>query len=173
MLIVFAGLPGAGKTTISRAVARELSATYLRIDAIEQAIRDAGVLAGGVGPSGYAAAQAIAADNLAQGRTVVADCVNPVAGSREGWRAVAARGAVPLLDVEVVCSDPAEHRRRVTTRVVDIAGLAPPSWESVLKLDYHPWDRPRLVLDSAKLSAAGAVAGVVEAVARASGRRSG
>ena len=173
MLIVFAGLPGAGKTTISRAVARDLAATCLRVDAIEQAIRDAGVLAGGVGPSGYAVAQAIAADNLAQGRSVVADCVNPVAASRDGWRAVAARAALPLLDVEVVCSDVDEHRRRVTTRVVDIAGLAPPSWDSVLTHDYESWDRPRLVLDSATLSVDEAVAGVVEAVARASGRRSG
>lgn len=172
MLIVFAGLPGAGKTTISRAVARDLAATCLRVDAIEQAIRDAGVLAGGVGPSGYAVAQAIAADNLAQGRSVVADCVNPVAASRDGWRSVAARAALPLLDVEVVCSDLAEHRRRVTTRAVDIAGLVPPSWDAVLSHAYDPWDRPRLVLDSATLSVAAAVARVA-AAARASEGRSG
>ena len=173
MLIVFSGLPGAGKTTISRAVSQTLAATCLRIDAIEGAIRDAGVLAAGVGPSGYAAAQAIAADNLAQGRTVVADCVNPVAASRDGWRAVADRAGVPLLDVEVVCSDLAEHRRRVTTRVADIAGLVLPSWDAVLAHGYDPWDRPRLVLDSATLSVAEAVACVVEAAGRASEGRSG
>ena len=35
MLIVFGGLPGTGKTTLSRLVAQDLSATWLRIDVIE------------------------------------------------------------------------------------------------------------------------------------------
>nr|WP_279357876.1 AAA family ATPase [Methylobacterium indicum] len=161
MLIVFAGLPGTGKTTISRAVAQALAATHLRVDVIEQAIRDAGVLAGPVGASGYAVAQALAGANLGEGRVVVADCVNPVAASREGWRAVAARAAVRLIDVEVVCSDPQEHRRRVEGRVCDIPGLVPPSWEAIQRLDYAPWDRPRLVIDSAALSPSEAVSAVL------------
>jgi hypothetical protein len=37
-------------------------------------------------------AQALAGANLGEGRVVVADCVNPVAASREGWRAVATQG---------------------------------------------------------------------------------
>jgi predicted kinase len=40
MLIIFGGLPATGKTTIARDLARQLGATYLRIDTIEQAIRD-------------------------------------------------------------------------------------------------------------------------------------
>ena len=52
MLIVFSGLPGTGKTTIARELARQTRAVYLRIDVIEQAIRNAGVLAADVGTSG-------------------------------------------------------------------------------------------------------------------------
>jgi predicted kinase len=53
-LIVFGGLPGTGKTTLAREVAEEHSATYLRIDTIEQALRSSGVLVGDdVGPAGY------------------------------------------------------------------------------------------------------------------------
>lgn len=38
MLIIFGGLPGTGKTTIARELARQTGAMHLRIDSIEQAI---------------------------------------------------------------------------------------------------------------------------------------
>ncbi len=38
MLIVFAGRPGTGKTTLSQLLASQLKAAVLRIDAIETAI---------------------------------------------------------------------------------------------------------------------------------------
>ena len=126
MLVVFGGLPGTGKTTIARAVAARRGATYLRIDEIEQAIRSAGVLATDVGPAGYTVGNALAASNLTNGTLVVVDCVNPVRESREAWRATAARVQRPLLEVELVCSDPIEHRRRVEERRPDIKGLEPP-----------------------------------------------
>jgi hypothetical protein len=40
MLIILGGLPGTAKTAIARELARQLGAVYLRIDSIEQAIRD-------------------------------------------------------------------------------------------------------------------------------------
>ncbi|HEY6734138.1 MAG TPA: AAA family ATPase, partial [Roseiarcus sp.] len=40
MLIVFAGLPGTGKSSVARELAGKLDAVWLRIDSIEQAIRD-------------------------------------------------------------------------------------------------------------------------------------
>ena len=42
MLIAFSGLPGTGKTSIARELAKRLHATYLRIDTIEQAIVSCG-----------------------------------------------------------------------------------------------------------------------------------
>lgn len=40
MLIIFSGLPGTGKTAIARELAFQIGAVYLRIDSIEQAMRD-------------------------------------------------------------------------------------------------------------------------------------
>ncbi|WP_407644301.1 AAA family ATPase [Entomomonas moraniae] len=36
MLIIFSGLPGCGKSSISSELAKQLNAIYLRIDTIEQ-----------------------------------------------------------------------------------------------------------------------------------------
>ena len=147
LLLVFGGLPGTGKTTIARELARRLGASYVRIDTIEQSLRVAGLA---VGATGYVIANEIAAENLKIGRIVVADCVNPVLASREGWRKTAAANAAHLVEIEIICSDAGEHRRRVESRSSDIMGLAMPSWPDVVNRAYEPWDRERLVLDTAK-----------------------
>jgi predicted kinase len=124
---------------------------HLRIDSIEQALRDAGSHGGPMDDAGYRVAQAVAADNLRLGRTVIADCVNPLAVSRTAWRAVAA--AVPVAAVEIICSDADEHWRRVETRSLDVPGLVPPTWaeiETEIRTGgYEPWDRERIVVDTA------------------------
>ncbi|MFJ2450421.1 AAA family ATPase [Pseudomonas protegens] len=148
MLIVFSGLPGTGKTTIARALAPRLGATYLRIDSIEQGLRNAGLA--DVGKAGYQIALQLAEANLALGNRVLADCVNPVQESRQAWQDLASRQGVRLLEIEVVCSDLAEHRRRVETRQLDVPGLRPPSWQSVL--EHQPWASSPLRLDTAQLS---------------------
>lgn len=162
LLIAFGGLPGTGKTTVARALAERLGAVYLRIDTIEQALRDSGVggAGGDVGPAGYVTAAALAAENLALGRLVVADAVSPVAATRDGWRDAARRGAAPMVAVELFCSDSSEHRRRVETRAADIPGLAPPSWNAVAARRYEPWGDADLRLDTAALDADAAVAAI-------------
>ncbi len=64
MLIVFSGLPGTGKTTIASDLAGRAGAVYLRVDTIEQAIRNAGVLEQDVGKSGYMVANELALRDL-------------------------------------------------------------------------------------------------------------
>lgn len=151
MLIVFSGLPGSGKTTLASQLATRRSAAYLRIDSIEHVLRKARP-GEDIGPAGYDVALAIAGGNLSLGITVVADCVNPVTESRAAWRNVASASAVPHLDIEVVCTDKAEHRRRVEQRRPDIAGVILPDWASVEVHAYQPWTGDRLVVDTAVLS---------------------
>ena len=152
LLLVFGGLPGTGKTTLSRLLAARLGAVYLRIDTIEQAMRAAG--AERIGPAGYAVARAVAAGNLRLGLPVVADGVNPVRDSRQAWRLVAGQESARLVDIQLVCSDAAEHRRRVEGRVADIPGHVLPDWEAVLRHEYEPRDDEHLSLDTAGLAPA-------------------
>jgi predicted kinase len=149
VLIVMGGLPATGKTTLSRALAQGTGAVLVRVDTIEQAIVRSGLAVHPIGPAGYAVGYALAEDHLRQGLTVIAECVNPLAVTRDAWRDVATRAAAPLAEVEVICSDPAEHRRRATTRAADIAGLPLPDWQSITTRAYEPWDRYRIVVDTA------------------------
>jgi predicted kinase len=149
VLIVLSGLPASGKTTIARRLARELGAVHVRVDSIEQALRDSGRLQADMADLGYRVGHIVAEDNLRLGLTVVADSVNPWPITREAWRDVAARVGVRVVDVEIVCSDAAEHRRRADTRPSDVPGLTLPSWAEIEARDYRPWGTPRLVVDTA------------------------
>jgi predicted kinase len=165
MLIILAGLPGAGKTTIAKQLARQISAVYLRIDTIEQALRDSAT-ALEVNEEGYRIAYAVAEDNLRLGQTVIADSVNPVCLTRDAWIGVAHRVSARAVEVEVICSDPQLHRQRVETRVVDISGLKLPTWDQVVAREYDRWQREHIVIDTAGRSAAESVEQLRAALAK-------
>jgi predicted kinase len=154
LLICLAGLPASGKTSVAREVARALGAVHLRIDTIEQAVLRAEPSRSGVGALGYAVGYALAGDHLRQGLSVVADSVNPIAITRDAWREVALGAGAVQLDVEIVCSDPIEHERRATGRLADIPGHTVPTWAEIMSHGYAPWDRDRIVLDTATTSIA-------------------
>ena len=164
VLVALAGLPGAGKSTIATALARRAGLVHVRIDSIEQAMRDSGELERPA-VAGYAVGYALAADQLARGLSVVADTVNPLPVTRDGWARVARRHDARLLQVEVVCADAAEHERRVTTRAGDIPGLPLPDWAAVRTREYAAHD-PDLRIDTARLAPAAAVDLILEAIAR-------
>ncbi|MFJ6088112.1 AAA family ATPase [Streptomyces sp. NPDC092369] len=149
MLIVIGGLPGTGKTTLARLLAARIAAVHLRIDTIEQAIVRSGLAQHPIGPAGYVIGYALAGDLLRQGLTVIAESVNPLAVTRDSWRNVGTQAAVPIVEVEVICSDLDEHRERVATRSIDIPDLPLPDWQQVLSRDYEPWNRERIVIDTA------------------------
>ncbi len=154
MLYIFGGLPVTGKTELSRHLAKKIGAVHLRIDTIEQTIRDSGFNL--VGPEGYQVGYAIAADNLALGLAVIADSVNPLHITRSAWREVANQLGLAYVEIEVIFSDADEHRHRVETRSSQIEGLRLPSptgglrsWQDVVERDYDPWEEDHIVIDTA------------------------
>ena len=144
MLVIFGGLPGTGKSTLALRLAGQVGAVYLRIDTIERAIV-AGEEDLSVGEKGYRVAYAVAEDNLRVGHTVVADSVNPLQITRSAWRRVAERVGVKPVEIEVVCSDQAEHRHRIETRAVDV----PVTWDEVVTRRFEAWDEEHIRIDTA------------------------
>lgn len=170
MLVSFSGLPGTGKSSVARLAAQRLKAVWLRIDSLEQALVNAGLIRReALGPAGYYAAQALALDNLRLGHIVLADCVNPLSLTRDAWRNVALEAGSELLEVELICSDARMHRARVESRANEVPGLPLPDWQAVLERKYEAWERAPLLLDTARLSLREAVTLVCDTVrARAS-----
>ena len=145
--------------------------TWLRIDSIEQALRDSGEMAPGMpGGAGYYAAAAVAGDVLASGGEVLVECVNPLPLTRCLWEETASALGCRFLAVEIVCSDAAEHRRRARQRVGDIEGLKLPDWQEIEHRDYAPWPEADLRLDTARLTAAEAAQAIVNDAIRGRGQ---
>lgn len=149
-LFILAGLPATGKTTLARRIARQHNAVHLRIDTIEQALRELCKLQ--VEGEAYRLAYRIAADNLRVGLNVVADSCNPLELTRREWEQVAVTNEAEFVNIEITCGDVEAHRRRVESRSCDIAGLRLPTWEAVLDREYNDWSRDRIIVDTANRS---------------------
>src|SRR4029450_7681287 len=124
-LYIFSGLRGSGKTTLSQSFAQRVGAAYLRIDTIEQALRE--LCSVDVQGEGYRLAYRVASDNLRLGLSVVADSCNPIELTRREWEQVARDAGVSYVNIEVMCSDVYRHRERVESRT-EVPGLALPTW---------------------------------------------
>ena len=150
MLIVVGGLPGVGKTTVARAVAGRLGAAHLRIDTFEVALVRLGLLAAGrVQAQGYELALAAADTCLRAGTDVVVDAVFDVAAARRPFRELGAELGVPVHWVRLICTDRAEHRRRVTERTADLPGHVVPAWADVQARRVDQWHERHTVVDTA------------------------
>lgn len=161
MLVVFGGLPGVGKTTLAKQFVASIRAAYIRIDTIEQKLKSQGCLH--TGTEGYELAYALAAENLKLGMSAVADSVNPISITRQAWRDVASMAGAQLLEVEIICSDRAEHQRRVEQRTADIEGHELPTWAEVEARHYELWQGCDVVIDTARLSLQECMARIIAA----------
>lgn len=150
ILFILSGLPASGKSSLAKRIAKEYNAFYLRIDTIEQALRDLSNL--DVQGEGYRLAYRIASDNLHLGHNVVADSCNPINLTRREWEEVAVQCNSRYVNIEVICSDKIEHKKRCETRNSEIAGLHLPTWDEIQNRAYDAWETERIVLDTAHKS---------------------
>ncbi|MGH1523372.1 AAA family ATPase [Leifsonia sp. L25] len=152
VLIVTAGLPGSGKSTIAEIIAGRLGATAISVDPIEAAILKAGIDSDQpTGLAAYLVAERMAEQVLLSGHSVVVDAVNAVEPARLQWRDLAERCGVKLRVVETVCFDDELHEQRLAKRSGLIAAYAV---EQSVE-EYAEWkgaaaSLPRVTLDTSR-----------------------
>jgi predicted kinase len=146
-LFIFSGLPGSGKSTISKLLSKRLSALYLRVDTVEHMLSE--YVQGDIEDKGYRILYRLAYDNLSLGLKVVADSCNPIVITRNDWEKVAINSNSKYVNIEVVCSNPEEHRNRIEKRVSDIDGFMLPTWNQVVNREYQVWNKERIEIDTA------------------------
>jgi len=164
VLIVFGGRPGVGKSSIAQALSAQLGAVLLEIDRIEGPLK--AKVGPDVGPLGYNVAYQVAGANLDHGHVVVADCVNPIAVTRHAWTSVAHGAEARLVQVNVECSNPDEHRRRVEKRLRERPMHGLPDWSSVRARRVDEWPEADMTLDTYLLSPDQAVASALVSLRR-------
>ncbi|MFE0106413.1 AAA family ATPase [Streptomyces sp. NPDC059009] len=99
MLIVMAGLPGAGKSSVAEALGRKVTVPVVSVDPIEAAMWRAGVARDQ--PTGLAAYVVAEAEGvLGLGQSVTVDAVDAVEAARGQWRSLADRHGVPVVFIE-------------------------------------------------------------------------
>lgn len=148
-LIIFAGMPGSGKTTLARMVAETLRIPVLAKDRVQRVLRDRDLTDPASG-EGYYVILDLADDQLSMGVSVMLDATFPLDHFRVVASQVAAKHHARFCAVYCHCSDEAVWRARMEDRVQYIPGWAPVGWEDVLRMReyYQPWGDNALSIDS-------------------------
>ena len=146
ILYIFSGLPGSGKSTLAKELAKKLAAVYIRIDTVEQSIRD--LCNFNVEGEGYRLSYKIAEDNLKIGNNVIADSCNPIKLSRDEWENVAISNNCKYINIEIICSNKIEHKNRVEKRTSEVKNLKLPTWDQVINRKYEKWDKEHITIDT-------------------------
>jgi len=147
ILYIFSGLPGTGKSTLAKNISKELNATYLRIDTIEQGIRD--LCNFNVQGEGYRLVYKIIEDNLKIGNNVVSDQCNPINLTRNEFNNIALKNNCIYLNIEIICSDKNEHKNRIVNRKSEIDNLKLPTWEEINNRQFETWEEEHIIIDTA------------------------
>lgn len=135
LLIQMSGCPGAGKSTVARAIGRPTGAVILDHDVLKSALLESGVGFDSAGKSSYQTAHALARSFLGQGLSVILDSPCYYVNLLDGGMKLAEEMGARYRYIECVTEDLGEIGRRLSRRV--------PLPSQCVDLDPAPGDRTR------------------------------
>lgn len=148
-LILFAGMPGSGKTTLARMVSRELRLPVFSKDRVQRVLRDHHLAAENTG-DGYYIILDMADEQLELGVSVILDATFPLDHFRMVANEIALRRKARFCAIYCYNSDDDVWRKRMEKRVQYVPGWRPVGWDDVLRMRsyYQPWGENALAVDS-------------------------
>jgi len=153
-LIVFSGLPGAGKSALAETLGERLGIPVFAKDWLEATLLRSELAPVNpekpLGSASYQLLTMLAERQLRLSQSVILDSVASTLSIRTAWRSLAMKYAAEWRVIECLCSEEAVHRARLTTRQRQIPGWHELEWSDVerVKSYFAPWDEPRLILDT-------------------------
>lgn len=148
-LILVAGLPASGKTTLADALATRLGAVRLNSDALRQNLNLRGHYDAASKQMVYNAMLSSADNALRAGKDLVVDSTFYKESLRQPWQNLASQTNADLILIEVTVADEDARRRLKIPRADSEA-----TWNvyTALKEEWEPIMEPHLRLNASKMS---------------------
>lgn len=149
-IVLIGGIPGTGKTTLSKEISNCLGIPYFNKDLLESALIEKNSCSpqelNGVG---YVLMERIALSELKFGRSVILDCVASSKRVHEHWTSFKTKD---IRYIECVCSDRELHKSRLESRERNIPSWYELTWSDIenILIGYEPCFEERLCIDSIK-----------------------
>jgi predicted kinase len=153
-LVVFSGVPGAGKSTLADAAGRELGIPVFAVDWLLGSLTPfGGRHLDEAWEIGSELLTTLALRQLALGQSAILDYPTEEPAIRVRWQSLAQRAGADFKVIVCVCSDPGMHRARLEGRKRGIPGWHDAGdWGNAERrlAEFPPWTGEVLTIDTAQ-----------------------
>lgn len=147
-IIIIGGIPGTGKSTLAKALSKELNIPAFSKDELEAAISKKGLCdSKSTNGIGYEIMSVLSENEIENGNSAIFEFIASRDRVTELWPRLL---EIDYKYIECICSNEDIHRERINSRKRNLEGWYELEWEDVLKIrnSFQPLVLDRLILDS-------------------------